>query len=237
VLSPTVLLTALAAVVIGRMEHLPRIAAAAIGLGIIEQSVVYNTDRDLYVAPVLFVVILVALLLERRRRGVRVQEQETSTWQAAREVRPIPREMLGLPEIKLLRYGTIGIIIAAIVSLPLWLSESRINLASAIAIYAIVGVSLVILTGWAGQVSLGQMAFAGIGAAVGGALTSKAHWDLGSRASAPRSAARSRRRRTGTSASRSSSAGWSARSSRCSSACRRCAPAGSCSRCRPSRSR
>jgi branched-chain amino acid transport system permease protein len=179
VLSPTVLLQALAAVVIGRMEHLPRIAGAAIGIGIIEQSIVYNTDRDIYVAPVLFAVIIVALLAERRRRGVRVDEQATSTWQAAREVRPIPREMLGLPEIKLLKYGTFTVIVGAIVTLPMWLSESRINLAAAIAIYAMIGVSLVVLTGWAGQVSLGQMAFAGVGAAVGGALTEKAHWDLG----------------------------------------------------------
>ena len=33
---------------------------------------------------------------------------------------------------------------------------------------AMIGVSLVVLTGWAGQVSLGQVAFVGIGAAVGG---------------------------------------------------------------------
>jgi branched-chain amino acid transport system permease protein len=179
VLGPAVLLRALAAVVIGRMDHLPRITAAAIGLGIIEQGVVYNSSRDTYIAPVLFVVILVALLLERRRRGVRVDEQATSTWQAAREVRPIPREMIGLPEIKLLRYGSLAVIVGAIVTLPMWLPESRINLASAITIYAIVGVSLVVLTGWAGQVSLGQMAFVAVGAAVGGALTEKAHWDLG----------------------------------------------------------
>jgi branched-chain amino acid transport system permease protein len=87
--------------------------------------------------------------------------------------------MIKLPEIVALRYGTFGIVAVAVLTLPLWLSESRINLAAAIAIYAIVGVSLVILTGWAGQVSLGQMAFAAIGAAVGGSLTSKAHWDLG----------------------------------------------------------
>jgi branched-chain amino acid transport system permease protein len=58
------------------------------------------------------------------------------------------------------------------------MSESQINLAAAIVIIAIVGVSLVVLTGWAGQVSLGQIAFMGIGGAVGGYLTSSAHWDL-----------------------------------------------------------
>ena len=45
-------------------------------------------------------------------------------------------------------------------------------------IFGIVGLSLVVLTGWAGQVSLGQMAFVGIGAAVGGALTPRLGWDI-----------------------------------------------------------
>jgi len=39
-------------------------------------------------------------------------------------------------------------------------------------------VSLVVLTGWAGQVSLGAVAFLAIGAAVGGAVTSRLGWDL-----------------------------------------------------------
>ena len=53
------------------------------------------------------------------------------------------------------------------------MSESQINLAAVIVIIAIVGVSLVVLTGWAGQVSLGQVAFMGIGAAIGGHLTQR----------------------------------------------------------------
>jgi branched-chain amino acid transport system permease protein len=41
-----------------------------------------------------------------------------------------------------------------------------------------VAASLVVLTGWAGQVSLGHTAFVGVGAAVGGALTDHQDWDL-----------------------------------------------------------
>ena len=69
--------------------------------------------------------------------------------------------------------------------LPLFLSESRLNLASAIVVICMVAVSLVVLTGWAGQVSLGQVAFLGIGAAVGGWLTAGWGWDLGARSSRP----------------------------------------------------
>src|SRR5207244_1440417 len=103
--------------------------------------------------------------------GGRVGADQVSTWQAAREVRPIPRELKGLPEVRLARWALLGAVVAFVVTLPLWLDESRINLAAIIVIFGIVGVSLVVLTGWAGQVSLGQMGFAGVGAAVGGWVT------------------------------------------------------------------
>ena len=72
VLGPSLLLPALAAAVIGRMEHLPTIAFAAIGLGIVEQAVVWDWNQPQYVQPVLFVVVLLALFCTpapSRRRG------------------------------------------------------------------------------------------------------------------------------------------------------------------------
>ena len=45
VLGPSLLLPALAAAVIGRMERLPTIALAAIGLGIVEQAVVWGWNQ------------------------------------------------------------------------------------------------------------------------------------------------------------------------------------------------
>jgi branched-chain amino acid transport system permease protein len=45
-------------------------------------------------------------------------------------------------------------------------------------VYAILTLSVVVLTGWAGQVSLGQVAFFAIGAAVGGKMTIEWHADL-----------------------------------------------------------
>ena len=50
--------------------------------------------------------------------------------------------------------------------------------ATLILIYAMIGVSLVILTGWAGQISLGQYAIAGIGSAVAGGLAANHGWDF-----------------------------------------------------------
>ncbi|MCJ7672617.1 MAG: ATP-binding cassette domain-containing protein, partial [Acidimicrobiia bacterium] len=175
VLGPTILLRALAAAVIGRMERLTVIALAAVLLGIVEQAVTWHWQEPAYVDPILFVVVLGALVLTRVRSG---RAMEASTWQTTREVRPVPRQLVRLPEVRAMRWGIAALVVGLLVGAPAMLSESKTNLASAIVIFAIIGMSLVVLTGWAGQVSLGQMAFAGIGAAVAGAVTARLHWDL-----------------------------------------------------------
>ena len=179
VLGPTFLLLALAAVVIGRMERFGIIAAAAIALGILDKAITFQPNNNAaYNDAILFLVILGALLVTRRPSQGRVGADQVSTWQAAREVRPIPRELKGLLEVRLARWALLGAVVAFLVTLPLWLDESRINLAGLIVIFGIVGVSLVVLTGWAGQVSLGQMGFAGVGAAAGGWATYYLETDL-----------------------------------------------------------
>jgi len=176
VLGPTILIRALAAAVIGRMERLPTIFVASLALGVVEASILFSTSRGFLVDPIIFVIVLVALVLQRRRGGR--TDDDASSWQAARDVRPIPRELRDLPEVRVgIRVATWGALAIAVL-LPLVFTDSQVNLAGVIAIIAMVGVSLVVLTGWAGQVSLGQIAFLGIGAAVGGWLTTTWHWDI-----------------------------------------------------------
>ena len=176
--SPTFLVQALAAAVIGRMERLPTIAAAAVGIGIVDQAMTFQPGNDpAFNDAVLFVIVLVALLALRPAAAARAG-QAISTWQAAREVRPVPRELAGLPEVRFGGLGLGALAVGALLSVPAWLPASRVNLASVVVIFGIVGCSLVVLTGWAGQVSLGQVAFVAIGGAVGGALTSTRGWDL-----------------------------------------------------------
>lgn len=176
-IGPTFLLQALAAAVIGRMERLPTIAIAAIGIGMIDQAMTFQPgNRPPFNDAVLFLIILVALLVTKRPSLAR--GGDASSWQAARELRPIPRELVHLPEVRYARWGLGVALLAALLLLPTWLSEANINLAALIVIFGIVGISLVVLTGWAGQVSLGQVAFVGIGSAVAGALTARLGWDL-----------------------------------------------------------
>ncbi len=67
---------------------------------------------------------------------------------------------------------------ALAVALPQVLNVEMSLKASAVLIYATLGVSVVVVTGWAGQVSLAQVAFFAIGAAVGGKATSEWGLDL-----------------------------------------------------------
>jgi branched-chain amino acid transport system permease protein len=174
----TVLVRALAAAVIGRMTDFPRITAAAIGLGIVEQSIIYDTGRDVYVFPVIFAIIVTALLLNGRRRGNRVEDDIVSTWQAVRELRRVPTELRHLPEVRAVRWGFAALLAIVLLTLPTWLSSGKLFIATETCIFGIIGVSLVMLTGWAGHVSLGQMAFAAIGGAIGGWVTQSAGYDL-----------------------------------------------------------
>lgn len=177
VLPPIFLVQALGSAVFGQFRRFGTIAAAAVGIGIVDQSMVFNFYDDAEIAAVMFVVALVAMLVTRRVGSGRV-DGEASSWEAIREVRPIPRELAGLPEVRAARLGLVLVVAVFVLTLPAWLSTSRLDLATIVVLFGVVAASLVVLSGWAGQVSLGHMAFVGVGAAVGGALTHTRGWDL-----------------------------------------------------------
>jgi branched-chain amino acid transport system permease protein len=167
-------LVALAAAVVAGMEDLPLTVIAAVGIRIIQQTSFFAFRDTAYVDGVLLAVIVVAFLLQRRKLA-RTDEAAASTWAATEEVRPIPAELARLPVVRngVRRFQTVLAI--AVLGFPFVMSPSQTNLGSLVLIDGIVVISLVILTGWGGQVSLGQYAFVGVGALVGGILVGKAH--------------------------------------------------------------
>lgn len=183
VLSLGILLRSLTALLLGGMVHLPVIGLSAVALGVLELGIDWHQGgtfpgTDVALPPldaVLAVVVLVALLL-RRRRDQRTDIDDQSSWQAADEVRPVPSELVGLPEVRATRAGIAVVLGAVALALPHLLAVDQSLKASAVMIYAILATSIVVLTGWAGQVSLGQVAFFAIGAALGGKLTHT--WDV-----------------------------------------------------------
>ena len=169
-LSIIALVQALAALVIGRLRNLPTVATSAIALGVLESGVAWNASSPLLVAPIVGIAVLVALLLQRRQYG-RADQDDGSSWSLADEIRALPPRVAHLPLVRLMRWGTGFLILAGLVAIPLFLRTDQIIKATAVAVFAIIGLSLVVLTGWAGQISLGQMSFVAIGAAVAGKCT------------------------------------------------------------------
>ncbi len=172
-----ILLRILAAAVIGRMESMPRTVVAALAIGVFDAGATWTYSNTTYVDASLVIVIVVALLLQRRSRS-RVTEGEQSSWRYVASVRPIPRQLASLPEVRwTLRIVKVAFV-AVVALLPLLLSGSQTYLASLIVVYAIVGLSLLVLTGWTGQISLGQFGLAGIGGATTVVLYSRHGWDF-----------------------------------------------------------
>jgi branched-chain amino acid transport system permease protein len=172
-----ILLRTLAAAVIGRMENMPRTVIAALAIGVFDSGATWTFANTTFVDATLFIVIIGALLLQRKSFA-RNLEGESSTWQTVAAVRPIPRVLARLPEVRWsLRGGRIAVIALA-AAVPFILSDSQTYLASIILIYAIVGLSLFVLTGWTGQISLGQFGIAGLGGATAALLYTNHGWDL-----------------------------------------------------------
>jgi len=166
----------LAAFVLGRMDDFLAVGAAAVALGLLESGVRWNTGDVVVFAPLLAGLVVAGLLVQRRGTR-RADRDESSSWQSVGDVRPVPDVLVRLPEVRAARLGLGVLGVAAAVLLPLLLgTNGQIKLGIVVA-FMVVGLSLVVLTGWAGQVSLGQMTFVGVGAAIGAWCTVNRGWD------------------------------------------------------------
>jgi ABC-type branched-subunit amino acid transport system ATPase component/ABC-type branched-subunit amino acid transport system permease subunit len=171
---PAILLPALAAAIVARMESLPVAFAAAVVIGAAGELVRWNSDTPALLDVLLLVVILVALLVGQGRR-TRAFDADGG-WRDAELIRRLPPSIAALGPIRLARGAAALLLVAAAVGLPLLLSPSNAFSASIVVVWAMVALSLVVLTGWAGQISLGQFAIVGAAAIVAGNLFSR--WDV-----------------------------------------------------------
>lgn len=169
-LGPSLLLRGLAAAVIARMVSVNVAIGAALALSVAEQAIFWSYPTAGLTDAFLLVVILAALLIQRRV-AARVDPEDASSWKAINEARPVPRELRRLPEVRIGRGVLLAVTAIVALGLPQVLSVSRQSLASVTLIFAMVGISLVALSGWSGLVSLGHFAFVGIGAAAAGTVS------------------------------------------------------------------
>jgi branched-chain amino acid transport system permease protein len=122
-------------------------------------------------------VILLALLLQRGKLS-RAQEGATSSWSATAVLKPIPDELRRLPEVVWVRRAGMAVVAALFIIVPnTWGPSNQFTAAIAL-VWAMTAVSLVILTGWGGHISLGQFAIVGVGALVAGNLITDHNVDV-----------------------------------------------------------
>lgn len=165
--APEVLLPALAAAIIGRMRGIAVTAFAAVAISVLQNALLYVHWDQALLDVALFAVVGFGLLFQARGRE-RSDAAVATSWQATEEVRPIPSQLMAVPSVRAGRYGLIAVLALTVVIVPFVASVDVINLGGVIALDAVVGLSLVVLTGWAGQVSLGQFGFVALGAVFAG---------------------------------------------------------------------
>ena len=158
---PDLLLRALAAAVLARMSSLPAAFAAGIGIGVVEQLILWNRPGGGLVELVLFVFIVVALLAQRQ---VSSRDEEKGSWNAMQAFRPVPAALQELWLVRNLGLTTGVVAFALAAMLPFVVNNSSSTTLIVIVAFSIIGLSIRLVTGLGGQLSLGQFAVAGVGA-------------------------------------------------------------------------
>jgi len=84
---PSILLFALAAAVVARMDSLPLAVGAGLVMGVLDQAAFFSTRTSEISNALMLPVVLVALLVQRRSAS-RALELGASSWQSLREFPP-----------------------------------------------------------------------------------------------------------------------------------------------------
>jgi branched-subunit amino acid ABC-type transport system permease component len=184
VLGPGLLIRALAAGVAGRMTSLPAAFAAGLGLGIAENVVFWRFHSGGVTELAIFAVLIVGLLLRARVLSAASRAADEVLRFRTRP-RPLPlglgddpvlgaeiraergfvrRERAGAGVGALVPRVALAVVALVAVLGPLRLGQADAFQLTLVVVYAIVGLSLTVVVGWSGQLSLGHFAFVGVGA-------------------------------------------------------------------------
>jgi ABC-type branched-subunit amino acid transport system ATPase component/ABC-type branched-subunit amino acid transport system permease subunit len=161
-LGPGLLMRALACALLGRMSSLSLTLVGGVVLGVVEAELLVNVKQP-GVADFIIFAAVVALVFWRGRQVTK--DDEGGTWSLTPKVKAIPERLLTVGWVRRLPQLGTGISLAAAVLLPYAFSgASQVFLFTRVLLFALIALSVTVLTGWAGQLSLGQFAFVGLGA-------------------------------------------------------------------------
>jgi ABC-type branched-subunit amino acid transport system ATPase component/ABC-type branched-subunit amino acid transport system permease subunit len=169
-IGPQTLAEALAAAVIAGLRSFRLAVLAAVVIGVVQSMLTYNFVATPGITDlVLLIAVFVAVALAKREGG-----EESGVFAFSPRANPIPERLRSFWWARHIDKGGILILGVIAVLLPIVVTEpSRQQLYTAVLAFAICASSLTVLTGWLGQLSLGQMAFAGLAALFGARLVTE----------------------------------------------------------------
>jgi len=168
-LGPELLLFSLTAAMFGKLQSFPRALLGGIFIGIINRLVLANKGKGFLNdwgigngSNLLAIFLILLVLMLFINRGNRTSEQ---SWVLTPRLRSAHEDLIQYPMYKWISRAGILILALTIVSLP-WVVDkpSRLIAFAGVMVVMLIVLSAVVLTGWAGQLSLGQYAFAAVGA-------------------------------------------------------------------------
>ncbi len=159
-LGPQTLSLALVAAVIGGMTSFRRTIIASVVIGLLQSIVNFNFIAEPgLINLLLLITVVVAVLFNRERTD------EGEVFAFTPRARPIPVRLRTYRWARNVNKSGVFLLAAIAIVLPLIFTEpSTQQTFTEVLAFAICATSLTVLTGWLGQLSLGQMAFAGLGA-------------------------------------------------------------------------
>ncbi len=174
-IGPSSMIRALAAAVIAGMFSFPRAFFAGIVIGVVEIVVRINVINQPGLFDFLVLIFVLVAVYLQSKSGV----AEARTYSYSAKVRPVPERVRSIWWIRSL--DRIGFTVLGLfaVALPLIVTQASRHLSYTLILTTLIcALSLTVLTGWGGQLSLGQMAFAGIGAFLTAHLVHGFNFDL-----------------------------------------------------------
>jgi ABC-type branched-subunit amino acid transport system ATPase component/ABC-type branched-subunit amino acid transport system permease subunit len=158
---PELLLIALTGAVLGRMKSLPGALLGGLTIGVTQQLLLWNSPETGLMELVLFVGIVLALFAQRQSVG---RAAEVGAWSISQIAHPLPARVRAVPSVRLLVIAPWLALGGLLAVLPMLVSNATsIKLAITFG-FVIVAMSIGIVTGLGGQLSLGQFAVAAVGA-------------------------------------------------------------------------
>jgi ABC-type branched-subunit amino acid transport system ATPase component/ABC-type branched-subunit amino acid transport system permease subunit len=175
-IGPQTLLLGLTAALIGRMTSFPRAVLGAIVVSVASQVLTFNFPNSTGLVQFILFLVVLALVASLSR----ADDAGGESFAFAPRVPPVPERLREIWWVRRMPHLIAGFALLVAVVVPIFIHESaRHQTYAMILAFAICAVSVTVLTGWGGQLSLGQMAFAGIGALSAAAFVRGASLNIG----------------------------------------------------------